>query len=337
MPRSSVRPAPGQDAHGGPSGGSASAAHDVSDLSAVAAAQVRHRRKPRTPYFLLVPAVGILLLALAYPLGWQAVTSLQQFGLLQQFGAPAEWVGLHNYVRLFTDPDLWSVIVRSIVFCLVNALATLVLGVLVALLMKAVHTAVRLSLQIAMLLAWAMPVVAYMTVWRWLFDYQRGVINYVLVRLGFDQFAGHSWLQEPLSFFFVATVIVVWGSVPFVAFTVYAALTQVPGEVLEAASIDGANAWQRFWGIVLPMVRPVLSIVLLLQVVWDLRVFAQIKLLQDAGGTPSETNLLGTYIYQLGIGAGDFGTASAVSIFVLLLTVALSWGYVRMLLREDES
>ena len=135
----------------------------------------------------------------------------------------------------------------------------------------------------------------------------------------------------------MATVIIVWMSVPFVAFSMYAALTQVPDEVLEAAEIDGANGWRRLTGIILPMVRPIVAIVLLLQVIWDLRVFAQIKLLQDAGGTPSETNLLGTYIFQLGIGSGNFGAASAVSIFVLLPTVVLSWGYVRSLLREENA
>lgn len=301
------------------------------------AAPVRRRRTPRVPYLLLIPSVAILLLALAYPLGWQVYTALHQYGLKQQFGAPAEFVGLHNFARLFTDSELWTVIVRSLVFCLVNAAATVVIGVLVALLMRAVPTAVRLFVQIAMLLAWAMPVVAAVTVWRWLFDYRRGAINYVLAQLGFEQFEGHSWLEQPLSFFFVATVIIVWMSVPFVAFSVYAGLTQVPEEVLEASAIDGAGPWQRFWSIILPMVRPVLSIVLLLQIIWDLRVFAQIRLLQDAGGTPSKTNLLGTYIYQVGVGAGDFGTASAVSIFVLVLTIVISWWYVRALVREDES
>ena len=89
-----------------------------------------------------------------------------------------------------------------------------------------------------------MPVVAALTVWQWLFDTQYGVINWLLTRLGGD-YEGHSWLLEPLSFFFVATVIVVWMSVPFVAFTVYAGLTQVPEELLEAAELDGADAWQR--------------------------------------------------------------------------------------------
>lgn len=301
------------------------------------AAPPRRRPTPKIPYVLLIPAIAILLLALAYPLGWQVYTALHQYGLKQQFGAPAEFVGLHNFARLFTDAELWTVIERSLVFCLVNALATLIIGVLVALLMRAVATWVRMSLQIAMLLAWAMPVVAAVTVWRWLFDYRRGAINYLLTKLGFDQFAGHSWLENPLSFFFVATVIIVWMSVPFVAFSIYAGLTQVPGEVVEAAQIDGASAWQRFWSITMPMIRPVLSIVLLLQVIWDLRVFAQIRLLQDAGGTPSKTNLLGTYIYQVGVGSGDFGTASAVSIFVLVLTIAISWWYVRTLVREDQS
>jgi N,N'-diacetylchitobiose transport system permease protein len=297
----------------------------------------RRRRRSRVPYLLVAPAVGVLLLAMAYPLGWQVVTSLHEFGLAQQFGQAAPFVGLRNYATLLGDGYLWTVVARSVTFCLVNAVVTVVLGVGVAVLMSAVGRGVRIVLQVAMLLAWAMPVVASMTVWRWLFDWRRGVVNWALDALGASGFRGHNWLEQPLSFFFVATVIVVWMSVPFVAFSVYAGLTQVSPEVMEAAEIDGANAWQRLTGIVLPMIRPVLAIVLLLQVIWDLRVFAQIKMLQDGGSTPSETHLLGTYIYQLGTGSSDFGMASAVSIFVLALTVALSWSYVRHLLREEDT
>jgi N,N'-diacetylchitobiose transport system permease protein len=296
--------------------------------------RVRSRRSPGLPYILLIPSVLILLVALGYPVVWQILTSLKKFGLAQQFGKPAEWVGLGNYVALAKDHYLWTVVGRSLAFCLVNALATLVIGMLVALLMKAVPGWARIAVQVSMLLAWAMPVITAMAVWRWLFDYRRGVVNYLLTSLGFD-YVGHSWLENPLSFFFVATVIIVWASVPFVAFSAYAGLTQVPGDVLEAAQIDGAGGFGRFRWIIMPMIQPVLSIVLLLQIIWDLRVFAQIRLLQDAGGTPSQTNLLGTYIYQLGIGSGDFGKASAVSIFVLLLTIALSWFYVRRLLTDE--
>jgi N,N'-diacetylchitobiose transport system permease protein len=168
-----------------------------------------------------------------------------------------------------------------------------------------------------------------------MFDWNRGLVNWTLTGLGLP-FNGFNWLQNPLTFFFVALIIVVWMSVPFVAFSVYAGLTQVPGEVLEAAQMDGAGPWQRFRLIILPIVKPVLGIVMLLQIIWDLRVFTQIRLLQDRGSIASQTDVLGTYIYQLGVGSSNFAMASAMSIFVLLLTIALSWAYVRNLLKEDE-
>ena len=281
------------------------------------------------PYLLITPAILVILLALGYPLVWQLVTSLQKYGRAQVFGQPPEFVGLQNYVDLFTDSYMWFVVGRSVAFRLIVAAATMFVGVLIALLMRSVPKWVRLCIQISLLLAWAMPVVAVMTIWSWLFDWRRGLVNWALGT------SGHNWLENPLSFFMVAGIIVVWMSVPFVAFSIYAGLTQVPTEVLEAASMDGASPIQQLSRIIVPMIKPVLGIVFLLQIIWDLRVFTQIYMLQSQGSNPSETNLLGTYIYQLGVGRGDFGTASAVSIFVLGLTVLLSWGYVRYLMKEE--
>ncbi|GEL94770.1 carbohydrate ABC transporter permease [Cellulomonas composti] len=288
-----------------------------------------------SPYLLLIPAVVILLLGLGYPIYWQILNSMRQYGLEQQFGQPAVFVGLDNFVRVFTAPDLWAVVVRSIAFCLVNAFLTVALGLGFALLMRAVNKVVRIILQVSLLLAWAMPMVAAVTVFKWLFDFRTGVVNWFLTSIGLDFFQGFSWLAKPWSFFFVATVIIVWMSVPFVALSIYAGLTSVPDEVLEAARIDGAGPWNITMRILLPMIRPVISIVLLLQIIWDLRVFAQINLLQQSGAPVSETNLLGNFIYQMGIGKGDFGGAAAVALFVLALTVVLSWPYVRSLMKED--
>jgi N,N'-diacetylchitobiose transport system permease protein len=292
------------------------------------------RRKDVTPYLLIVPAIVALLVGMGYPMLWQAWTSLFHFGLAQQFGKAPTFIWFENYATLFTDPGIWAVVLRSIAFCLVNAAITVIVGILIALLMKVVGTVVRLILQVAMLLAWAMPVIASMTVWIWLFDWRRGLVNWLLTQVGLD-YTNHNWLESQLSFYFVATVIVVWMSVPFVAFSVYAGLTQVSEEVMEAAQIDGAGPVRRFFSITLPLIRPVLMIVLLLQVIWDLRVFAQIRMLQDAGADYASTDLLGTYIYRLGVGASDFGMASAMSVFVLFLTIALSFFYVRHLMKED--
>lgn len=314
---------------------SATAAPEAPPRSAPGRA--RPAPRPRLPYLLLVPAVAVLAVGMGYPVYWQVITSLQEYGLAQQFGQPPVFVGLDNYARILTDDRLWAVVVRSIAFCLVNAFLTVGIGIGVALLMKATGRVVRLVLQVAMLLAWAMPMVAAVTVWKWLFDWRTGVVNYLLVGLGATGYEQHNWLAQPLSFFFVATVIIVWMSVPFVALSVYAALTQVPDEVVEAATIDGAGPVAVFRWVTVPMIRPVLSIVLLLQIIWDLRVFAQIRLLQDSGAPVSETNLLGNFIFELGIGRQDFAAAAAVSILVLALTVALSWPYVRSLLAEDRA
>lgn len=292
-------------------------------------------RRTGRPIGLVVPAVLVLGLALGYPLLRQVLLSLQEFGLAQQFGQAPEWIGLGNYRELLTDGELWQVVLRTVAFCFVNAGLTFGLGLGVALLMTRMSRVARVATQCGLLLAWAMPVVAAMTVWQFLFDTEYGVVNWLLTRLGGD-FQGHAWLLDPWSFFAVATLIVVWMSVPFVAFTLYAALTQVPEDVVEAAEIDGAGPWQRFVHVVLPAIRPVLLVVVLLQVIWDLRVFTQIYTLQKAGGVSKDTNLLGTYIYTLGIKGGDFGMAAAAAMFMLVLTVVLTAPYVRMMLKQEE-
>ena len=299
------------------------------------APEPRRRRGQSLPYSLLVPATLALALALGYPLVRQVVLSFQDFGLAQQFGQPPEWVGLANYSDLLTDSYLWKVVLRSVAFCLVNAGLTALVGLAVALLMTRMSKVVRITVQVGLLLAWAMPVVASMTVWEFLFDTQYGIINWLLTHLGLD-FDGHAWLLHPMSFFGVATVIVVWMSVPFVAFTMYAALTQVAEELIESAEIDGATAGQRFRYVVLPTIRPVLYVVLLLQIIWDLRVFTQIYNLQRAGGVTEQTNLLGTFIYRQGVGGGHFGLAAAAAMFMLALAIVMTAPYVRLMLKQEK-
>lgn len=297
----------------------------------------RSRRRPLgarfSPYLLLVPAVVPVAVALGWPLLRQFVISFQEYGLAQEFGQPAEWVGFANYTALLSDPYVWGVIGRSIAFCLVNAALTMVIGVGLAVLLTRVGRAARTCLQVGLLLAWGTPVLATMTVWQWLFDSQYGVINWLLSGpLGAEGMRQHSWIIEPASFYLVATVIVVWMSVPFVVFSVYAGLLQVPDEVMEAAQLDGAGPWQRLRHLQLPMVKPVLMIVGLLQVIWDLRVFTQIYVLQRAGAPTRETHLLGTYIYSL---SKEFSMAGAMATIMLVITLGLTVFYIRGMLRED--
>lgn len=295
------------------------------------------RRAALVPYLLILGAVLVLLLGMGYPVIWQIVTSFQKYGALQQLGGKApDFVWFDNYIAIAGNSTFWAVVTRSVIFCVVTAFITIVVGVLLALLMTKVHAVARFVLQIALLLAWAMPVIAAMTVFIWLFDRQRGVVNYLLGFIPGVDMNGFNWIgTTPLLFFTVASVIITWMSVPFVAFSAYAGLTQVSGEVLEASQLDGAGAVQRFRFIVFPVLKPVIAIVLLLNLIWDLRVFAQITLLQDAGPKSTDYDLLGTYIYKTGVAGLDFGGGAAMSIFVLALTIALSWFYVRNLVKEE--
>jgi N,N'-diacetylchitobiose transport system permease protein len=295
------------------------------------------RKRDLTPLYLLIPA-GVVLLALtAWPLIQLVVTSFLEFGRAQIFGAPPVFVGLDNYADVLTDAEFWQVLGRSVAFCLVNVLLTMLLGIAIGVLMTKLGGGFKLLVSVGLLLAWAMPPVTASVVWGWIFDTDRGVVNYLLTQITGVDFTGHSWLIDPLSFFFVATIIVTWQAIPFVAFTVFAGLTQVPNEVLEAAEIDGATGWQRFRMIVLPYLRGVLVILLILQIIWDMRVFSQIYALQTVGGIAAETNTIGVYIFKVSIGAGDLGAGGAISVLLVILMLGLSGYYIRSLLKQEES
>lgn len=284
---------------------------------------------------LLAPASVMVLVALGYPLVQQLIMSFQHFGLEQQFGRPAEWAGLSNYASILTDPYFWSVFVKSLLFCAWTAGMTMVLGIGFAVLMLRLNALVRAILNTTLIVVWAMPALASLTVWQWLVDPRSGLLNYFLTSIGLEGFTNFNWLGGNFwTFYLIASAVIIWASLPLVAITIYAALSQVSGEVLEAAEIDGASGLQQIRSIMLPMIGPVISLIGVLQVIWDLRVFTQIYVLQQAGGIASETNLLGTYVYETGIARGDYGMASALAVIILLLTLVLTARYLKMLYRQ---
>jgi N,N'-diacetylchitobiose transport system permease protein len=297
----------------------------------------RRRRRPTTlPYALIAPAVAALVVMLGYPLLRLGILSAQKFGLRQQFGQPPDWVGFDNYRRILSDSYFWDVLWRTVIFALVNVALTIGIGLLVALLMRALGRGMRILVSIGLMLAWAMPALTATVVWQWLFDTQYGLVNWTFTKVGIGDYQGHSWLSEPISFFMVATIIVVWMGIPFVAFTLFAAMSQIPKEIEEAACIDGAGPWQRFRDVTLSMIKPVLLILTALSVLWDFRVFTQIYVLQRAGGINRETNLLGVYAYRISIGENRFDVGAAIAVVMVLITLLLTLVYLRQMVRQEE-
>lgn len=290
----------------------------------------RRRRVRPLPYVLLVPATAILGLMLGYPILRLVTLSLQKFGLKQQFGAAADWVGLKNFRSIFADAEFWMVLRRTVVFCAVNVILTMVLGLAIAVLLKRLGSRMRLLVTLGLMLAWSMPALASTVIWQWIFDTQYGIANWALGR------QGESWLSNPLTFYFVATIIVVWMGIPFIAFTLYAGLTQIPEEMMEAAAIDGARPWQRFRDIVIPSLKPLLLILTSLSVLWDFRVFTQVYVLQRAGGITRDTNLLGVYAYRTSFGGNHFDKGAAIAIVMVTITVLLTVFYLRSMTKQEE-
>ncbi|GAA1927703.1 sugar ABC transporter permease [Microbacterium aoyamense] len=298
--------------------------------------KARARREARGGWSLLAPSVIILGVMVGYPAVLMVIQSFTDYGVKNKVqGTLPDFVGLDNYIDLITKSDFPAVLLRSLSLMVVMTVLIIGLGVLVAVLMTRLSRGWRITVSVGLLLAWAMPPLAATTVWGWIFDTQYGLVNWALNTItGTSNWTNHSWLIDPMSFFFVLIVIVVWQGVPFVAFTTYAALGQVPGEVLEAASLDGATGIKRFRFVVFPYLRSVLVVVLVLEIIWNLRIFTQVYALQSRGGLASETNVLGTYMFRQG--PGDFGFTSAIGVVMVALLLILSWRYVRTTLKEEE-
>ena len=298
--------------------------------------KVRARRDARSAWTLLGPSLIILGVMIGYPAVIMVVQSFTDYTVKNKvLGTPANFVWFENYIALFSESDFPAVLMRSLGLMVVLTVLNMLVGTLVAILMTRLSRAWRITVSVGLLLAWAMPALTATVVWGWIFDTQYGIVNWLLNTIsGTSDWTNHSWLLNPWSFYLVLTIIVVWQSVPFVAFTTYAALGQVPGEVLEASSLDGATGIKRFYLVVFPYLRSVLTVVLVLQIIWNLRIFTQVYALQSRGGIAAETNVLGTYLFRQGV--GEFGATSAIGVVMVILLLTLSWGYVRTTLKEEE-
>lgn len=310
--------------------------HDEAFARAARREKQRKRRDTRSAWTLLAPSLIILGVMVGYPAVLMVIQSFTDYTVKNKvLGTTPNFVWFENYVDLFSQSDFPAVLMRSLALMVVLTVLNMTLGILVAVLMTRLGRAWRIVVSIGLLLAWAMPPLTATVVWGWIFDTQYGLVNWTLNTIsGTDDWNNHSWLLNPMSFFFVLTIIIVWQSVPFVAFTTYAALGQVPGEVLEASSLDGATGLSRFRLIVFPYLRSVLTVVLVLQIIWNLRIFTQVYALQSRGGIAADTNVIGTYLFRQGV--GEFGATAAIGVVMVILLLALSWGYVRTTLKEEE-
>jgi N,N'-diacetylchitobiose transport system permease protein len=274
---------------------------------------------------------------LGYPLYYLVRLSLQQYGLFELIRHKGVGVGLANFRSILHDQIFWHTLVRTIVFTAANVALTMVVGLLIALLLACVSKPVRLLLSSGLVLVWSMPVVVAVQVWYWMTNFENGVVNYALTQLHLGSFEQHDWYGSTFSQLSMVTLLIVWGALPFVAITLYAGLAQVPRDLLEAASVDGAGSWMKFRDITLPILRPILLILTSLSIIWDFGVFTQPYLLLGQSKITSGNYLMSIYLFEEGYFKSDFGRGAAISILMLLMVAALSVVYVRKMVRMGEA
>jgi N,N'-diacetylchitobiose transport system permease protein len=295
----------------------------------------RRRRFSSAPYGLVAPVVVAIGLILGYPIVKLVTISFQRYGLFELIQHKGVSVGLKNYGTVLHDSVFWDTLVRTVVFTIANVGLTIVLGTLIALLLVRIGPIVRTMLLGTLVLVWAMPVVVAVQVFYWMTNFENGVLTYLLAQLHLTK-ESHDWYASSLSSLSMVTLLIVWGALPFVIVTVYAGLAQVPHELVEAASIDGAGPLRVFRDVTFPVLKPILLILTSLSIIWDFGVFAQPYLLIGASHVDKTNYLMGVYVFIKGYGEHDFGRGAAISLLMLLMVAALSVVYVRQMVRAGD-
>ncbi|MGW8882162.1 carbohydrate ABC transporter permease [Streptomyces mirabilis] len=250
-------------------------------------------------------------------------------------GTAPPWAGLRQFRTILGDGFFWTVTARTALFTLVCVTLTMALGLLTALLMRLVSPWVRAVLAGILVAVWAMPVMVAAAIFRWLFDADYGVVNWLLSTLPGLDLARHNWFTDPLQGFAVITAVVVWGALPFAAISLHAALAQIPPELEEAALIDGARPSQVFRYVTFPAIKPLFVMVTTLMSIWDFGVFNQIWLMR--GGQPErEYYLLGVYSFIESFAVNRYSAGAAIALVTVVLLLAGAVLYLRQMLRLGE-
>ncbi|MGI9490374.1 MAG: carbohydrate ABC transporter permease [Geminicoccaceae bacterium] len=276
-------------------------------------------------YVLMTPALLLILVFIAYPfvLGiWMSLTD-------KLVGVPGNFIGLGNYRQLFASDIFWTAVWNTLFFTTVATIFKAALGMWLAVLLNRKFKFARVT-RAAVLLPFIIPTVLSTLAWLWMFDATFSVFNWILrwlyqmeispfgivLKENWGFFRGPIWLGDGAWAMFSVILVNVWRGLPFFAISFLAGLQTIPPELYDAADIDGATGWKKFWHVTLPMVKPVAIVVVVFSIVITFADFQLVYIL-TRGGPNNETHLLATLAYQLGMGSGNLGQGAATALFML--------------------
>jgi multiple sugar transport system permease protein len=278
-------------------------------------------------WFFVAPAVIYIALFFGYPIVKNVIMGFQDYSTSTFFTGVAPWVGLSNYVTVISSSIFSTAITNTALFTIGSIAGQFVLGLLLALFFKR-RFPLSGVLRALMLLPWLLPLIASSAVWKWILDQDSGVLNQTLLFLHVVP-AAVPWLVSPNVALLSVIMVNVWLGIPFNVTILYGGLQGIPEELYEAASLDGATGWSAFRHITWPSLRPVVSIVLVLGVVYTLKVL-DIILGLTGGGPANSTETLATDSYHQSFVLFAFGDGAALSNILIVISLIFTVVYLRL-------
>ncbi|CCE74200.1 MULTISPECIES: carbohydrate ABC transporter permease [Clavibacter] len=309
-----------------PAAGRARGAGDA----AVARGPVRRRPRFRWERFFqvmfLVPAVVYLVLFFGYPVVKNIVMSFQEYTTTTFYTGEAPWVGFANYASVLSSGIFSTALLNTFLFTIGSILGQFVIGLVLALFFRRSFPLNGL-LRALLLLPWLLPLIVSSAVWKWILDQDSGVLNQFLLGTGVVQ-DPVPWLTSPAFALITVIAVNVWIGIPFNTTILYGGLQDIPPELYEAGSLDGATGWRGFRHITWPLLRPVVGVVLVLGVVYTIKVLDIILGLTN-GGPANSTQTIATQSYTLSFQQFDFGSGAALSNILIAISAVFAVVYLR--------
>ena len=295
------------------------------------------RDRPRTSRLVtalfLGPALLYLVLFFGYPVVKNVVMGFQQYDIATFFTGEAPWVGFANYAEVLSGRLFGKALLNTFLFTVGSIVGQFVLGMALAVFFRRRFPLSGL-LRSLILLPWLIPLIVSSAVWRWLLDTDGGALNRFLLGVGVID-SGVPWLTSTALALVSVIGVNIWIGIPFNAVLLHGGLQNVPEELYEAGALDGATGWRAFRHITWPMLRPVVSVTLVLGVVYTLKVL-DIILGLTQGGPANATQTLTTQSYQLSFTSFDFGQGAAVSNVLIVISLVFAVVYLRANRRSVE-
>jgi multiple sugar transport system permease protein len=277
----------------------------------------------------IIPCMIVLLLMMMYPLIQTFIFSFSDI-TLPRFDL--KFTGLKNFLRIFSYAEVPQIVHNTVMWTVGSVFFRVVLGMFTALIVNSNLPGIGF-IRIIIIIPWTVPSIVSANSWRWMLSSDFGAINGLLRSWGLGAHA-YTWLGNSNTAMYAILLAATWAAYPFVMMMFLSAMQGIPKEYFEAATVDGANAFQRFWHITIPCIKPVLLILLALETMNAINAFDMIFTM-TGGGPSGATEIFGLFIYRLGFTNLDFAGASSVS--VVLIICALSFFVIYMLLQAAAS